>query len=79
MLAIFELGKAIGPVGVDTVRSRCVDHAGAIICDHRHRFLRRIVGQAKDDEIGIVQCLTPCCGILALVIGQDDLRKFAAA
>jgi hypothetical protein len=43
------------------------------LCDHRHRFLRRIVGQAEDDEIGIVQRLALGGGILALFIGQDDL------
>jgi hypothetical protein len=59
------------------MRGRCVDDAGAVIADHRHRFARRIVGQAEDHEIGVVQRFAPRGGILAARVVERDQREFA--
>ncbi len=49
-----------------------VDDAGAIVVDQRHALTRRIVGQAQDHEIGIVQRRAPRRGILAQIAVERD-------
>ena len=75
--AIF--GEAISPVGVHTMRSRCVDDARVARRRHCHRLFCGIVGQAQDDKVRVVQCLAFCSGVFAFVIIKRDQRKFRAA
>src|SRR3546814_2255829 len=74
-----DLGKAIDPARCDAVGGRGVDHPRPVVGDHRHRLARGIVGQAEDDEIGVVQRLGAPRGVLALGVGQGDERELAAS
>jgi hypothetical protein len=62
------------------MRARRVDDpdlAGGI--DQRHRLARRVVGQAEDGEVGLVERLAPRGGVLAPGFVERDELKFAAA
>jgi hypothetical protein len=58
------------------VRGRGVDDPHlAFRIDQRHRLTRRIVGQAQDSEVGVVERLAPGCGILAARLVERHQRK----
>ena len=63
--------EAIGPAIDRPVRRGRIDHGG-IALDHRDRFTRRIIGQAKNGNIGCVQRITPRTHILAGNLAQLD-------
>ncbi len=69
-LAPVHLGEAIGPAVGHAMRGRGVDHAGGVVLDQRHAFLRRIVGQAEDGDIGGVEEALALLLVLAL-LGRD--------
>ena len=71
-----KFGKAIGPALGRAVRGRGIDDPRAVIVDHRHRFDRRIIGQAEDDKITLVDRSPPRRRILAVRFRQLDQRKF---
>ena len=73
-----EFGEPVGPAVRDPVRGRGVDHAGAIVVDQLDGFARSVVGQAQDDEIGVVQRRLARLGVLALCIVQRDDRDLRA-
>ena len=60
------------------MRGRRVDDAGARVVDQLDAFPRGIVGQAQDDEGGVVQRLTPCLRVLALGVVERDQRDLVA-
>ena len=45
-------GARVGVLGQRELGEDTVDDARAVIVDHRHRFARRIVGQAEDGDVG---------------------------
>jgi len=71
-MTAYDLRKTIGPARRNPVRGRGIDHAGHIIGDQRDRLARRIIGQAKDRDIGGVQRAGARLRILALGIIQHD-------
>ena len=74
-----HLRKAVGPALGDAMRGRGVDHACAGVADQRHAFLRRIVGQAEDGDVGLAQEIGACGRVLAaLDRDRDDLDVVAA-
>ena len=52
------------------MRSRGIDYPRVFAADHRNRFARGIVGQAKDRYIRIVQRFAASIGIFALVFRE---------
>ena len=74
-----QLGETIDPVFGRAVRGRGIDDAGTVVGDQRHRFARRIVGQAENDEVGVVDRLAPRPGVLAAIIGQGEDRQVGPA
>ena len=53
-LAVLHLGKAVGPVGIDAMRSTGVEQLRRVRAEpigHRHRLPRGLVGQAQHHEI----------------------------
>ncbi len=65
-----KLGKAIGPAGRDPMGRRRVDHTGAVRAhriDETRRLFRRLVRQAKDDDIDFA---------VELLLGGRVLARF---
>ena len=61
------------------MRGRGVDHPRAIVLDQRHGLASSVVGQAEDDEIGVVQRFPPRGRILAPTVVERDQRDFRPA
>jgi len=78
-LSFAKFRKAIGPALRDPMRSRGVDDPRAIIVDQRHRLDRRLVGQAEDYKITVVDRFAPRRRLLALRFGQLNDGEFAAS
>ena len=75
LLLGFQLGETIDPARRGAMRGRGVDYPRPVVGDQRDGFARGIVWQAEDDEIGIVDRLPACLGILATIIGQGQDRQ----
>ena len=71
-----QFGKAIGPAVRHPMRGRGIDDPNLAASGQLYRFARRIVGQAEDREIRLVQGLAPGGGVLAPSFVQDQQRKF---
>ncbi|PAV69802.1 hypothetical protein WR25_08766 [Diploscapter pachys] len=78
-LACVEFGEAIGPARRDPMRRRCVDDPRATVADERGGFLRSLIGQAEDREIGVVQRLGSRSGVLATRLIERHDGEIATA
>src|SRR5260221_989535 len=75
-----ELRKAIDPARAHAMRRAAVEHAGARVGDHGDRLARRLVGQAEDRDIDLVQKAPALVIVLAaLRVDADELDIVATA
>ena len=73
-----KLREAIGPAISHAVGGGSVNHPHTRIINQGHGFTRRVVRQAQDHQIGIVERLLARAGIFAVGIAEGDQRKLAA-
>ena len=66
-LRAIEFRQAVDPARMDAMRRRGVDDAGRRVFGQRHRFPRRIVGQAEEGDIGGVDQPLALGRVLAFV------------
>ena len=69
-----QFGEAIGPAVGDAVSGGGVDDPGPVVVDQRHRLAGGVVGQAQDDDVGVVERLSPRRRLLALRLVQHHQR-----
>ena len=78
-LVAIHLRKTIGPVRMDAEGGGGVDDADIVVARHHlHRFLRRVVGQAENGDIGAVQHVLAHGGIAPLGFRNGQQLDIAA-
>jgi hypothetical protein len=76
--AFEDFGEAERPAGCRPVRGGGINHAGPVIVDQADRLDRGVIGEAEDDDIGVVQHLAPGSGILPTRLIDFEDREFRA-
>ena len=78
-LVLVHFGEAIDPAFRHAMRRGGVNNAGAVVGDQRNTFFRSRIRQAKDRDIGHVEEIGPCRGVLAALGWNGDDLDIAPA
>ena len=75
LLPLFQLRKAVHPIGMGAVGGGAVNHSGILVVDEGHRLHRGGVGQAEKDQISRVEEPSPLLCVLPLGrVDEEELN-----